>query len=99
MLKRYEGTPSQSKEEAEIRALDEQTEADLQVREQRPLWAKRVFGTSLGWLTAVLLLVAAQGLGLLHLADSVLIALITTTTANILGTFVIVLKFIFPERK
>jgi hypothetical protein len=90
---------SQSKEEAEVRAMDVQRESDLQVRELRPVWARRLFITSVVWLLAVFGLLVAQGRGCVHLAESVLVAFITTTTANVLATLVVVVKFIFPDKK
>jgi hypothetical protein len=62
---------------------------------QREAWAEPVFRISLGWLIIVLPLIAAQGLGRIRYW----LALVTTTTANILGTLAIVLRFIFPERR
>ena len=98
----YANTPSTSPVEATTREIDSRAQQDVndrtQTREQREKWAERVFLISLGWLIAVLLLVTAQALSLINLANSVLIALVTTTTANILGTLAIVLRFIFPQK-
>jgi hypothetical protein len=57
---------------------------------------------SLSWLVGCLILLILKGFGKFtgfDLADSVLIAVITTTTANVLAMLVVVVKFVFPERK
>lgn len=47
------------------------------------------------WQFAIFVLAVLQGIGLFHLSDPVLIALVTTTTANVIGLLVIVMKFVF----
>ena len=65
------------------------------------LWSfRRWFGTAgfvivVAWQTAVLRVVFLDGLGLIHLTDAVMVALLTTTTANVVGLLVIVMKFVF----
>lgn len=51
------------------------------------------------WMGFVLLLIASNGFGWTCLSDTALVALLTTTTANVLGLAYIVLKGIFPESK
>ena len=58
-----------------------------------------------GWLGVVAYVVLAQGFGVgihaygrFHLADSVVIALITTTTATVIGVFLTVANYLFPRR-
>jgi hypothetical protein len=63
---------------------------------------KRLWGLTLGWLLAVFLLVILGGTDknfCLHLEfdQSVLIALITSTTATVIGMFAILLKYLFPS--
>lgn len=55
------------------------------------------------WLTSVLLILATQGLseGRLHffqLSDGVLVALLGTTTVNVVGLFYVVAKYLFPDK-
>jgi hypothetical protein len=50
------------------------------------------------WLLAIGVFLFLAGLGKLKVADSVLIALITTTTANVLGLFYIVARWLFPHK-
>jgi len=90
---------------AEVRALNhaslkegiKQLEQD---REERKKYAGRSFGLVCGWLLVLGLLMGLQGFrvcGFL-LSDSVLIALVTSTTASIVAIFVLVTKYLFPQR-
>jgi hypothetical protein len=93
------GTPWGTKEEAEIRYLDVQTESELQTREARRKWAPKFFYLSCVWLGLVALLLIMQGFRIFHLSDAVLIAAVTTTTANILGTLAVVANYMFPKKR
>jgi hypothetical protein len=68
-------------------------------RTQREKYAGRVFILVSVWITAIFLLLLLQGFGGdLHyrpLTDKVLLTLITSTTVNLIGTLIIVLKYIF----
>jgi hypothetical protein len=68
-------------------------------RTQRETYAKRVFFLVLGWIILIFVLLLFQGFGpIVHynpLSDKVLLALITSTTINLIGTLIIVLKYIF----
>ena len=72
--------------------------------EQRRIYAKRLFCLICVWLVAVGLLLVANmfpwpmwGIEW-GLSDPVLLALIGGTTANVLGLFYIVLKYLFPNQ-
>lgn len=69
--------------------------AQLKMRE---LYASRIFKLSAGWLSFIGLVLLLAGLGKLKVADSVQIALITTTTINVLGLFYIVARWLFPNK-
>lgn len=49
------------------------------------------------WIGIILVMLFFQGFGLISINDKVLITLLATTTANILGLAYIVLKGVFPE--
>ena len=72
-------------------------------RAQRESYAKQTLWVVIVWTTLVYVLLFAQAFTpakFFHpFSDKVLIALLTTTTANFIGMFVIVLKYIFrlPE--
>lgn len=69
------------------------------------MYANRLFCVMVGWLVVVAYMVLAQGFGVgihaygrFHLADSVVIALVTTTTATVIGVFLTVANYLFPRR-
>jgi hypothetical protein len=58
-------------------------------------------GVCAGWVTAIFVLLVLNGFGAaiyFKLSDSVLLAAIGSTTANILGIFYIVARYLFPKR-
>jgi|SRR5271157_1586813 len=71
---------------------------DLKARKR---WGERVFWMLVGWLVSVLAAFVFQGFGWFHfrVSDSVLIALISTTTANVLSLGYIVANYLFPKSK
>jgi hypothetical protein len=94
--------------EKESKFYDQKRKEDLHQQEmadrasdrtQRETYARRVFFLVLGWIILIFLLLLFQGFGpLIHynpLSDKVLLALITSTTVNLIGTLIIVLKYIF----
>ncbi len=70
-------------------------------RNQRKVYAKSVFWLVCGWITAIYVLLLLQVFGTAitpaykPLGEGVLIALISSTTVNLIGTLIIVLKYIF----
>jgi len=68
---------------------------------QRKIYAKRVFALVCLWIVAIFLLLVFQVFGQAFtnhyhpLGDGVLIALISSTTVNLIGTLIIVLNYIF----
>ena len=67
--------------------------------EQRKRYALRLFVVLCVWLAAVLVILFFGGfmLGGFALNDSVLVALLGTTTINVIALFVVVAKYIFPR--
>jgi len=85
-------------------ALQEEKLKDSQAaRAQRETYAGRIFALVCAWILFIFVLLFLQGFcDLIHykpLSDKVLIALITSTTVNVIATLIIVLKYIFklPE--
>ena len=66
---------------------------------QRETYAKWLFRVFLIWLALVLGAVYLQAWNLagFELSDGVLIALLTTSTATIVGVILVVARFLFPE--
>lgn len=58
-----------------------------------------IFTITVLWMFLVLMIVLQCGRGTLRLSDGVLIALITTTTANVFGFFYVVVNYLFNKDK
>lgn len=56
-----------------------------------------LFGLIVAWLVFIAVVLYSSGRGLLVLANSVLITLLTTSTATVLGIFAIAAKWLFPK--
>jgi hypothetical protein len=103
--------PSDEKAVMEDDALDLYREGKLLELEDlaqnltlRRKFARRVFLLTAIWLAIVVIIILFAGFRATYqthqfqLADNVLLALIGSTTANILGIFVIVVHYLFPQR-
>lgn len=58
-----------------------------------------IFTITVIWMFFILMIVLACGKGNLVLSDTVIVTLITTTTANVFGFMYIVSKYLFNENK
>lgn len=67
---------------------------DTRQRSDLSEWVKVVISL---WLMAVIAIIVALGHGCLHLTESIIITLLVTTTANILGMAYLVLGDLFPK--
>ncbi|MCD8304054.1 MAG: hypothetical protein LUC86_04430 [Prevotellaceae bacterium] len=67
----------------------------IQDREQRKKYASRIFWMICVYLVLILIVVFSCGWGLMALNDGVLMMLLGTTTANVIGLFAIVTKYLF----
>ena len=96
------------RKEAEIDVL--QTENDIrkeelkgriQDREQRKEFAIKIYHFLCFYLSSVLFLVVLSATPLIkfELTEGIIITLLTTTTANIIGIFILVVKYLFATRK
>jgi hypothetical protein len=67
--------------------------------QHRGNWARRLLPLCSGWLIAVVLVLILEGFHVysFHLDNSVLIAFIGTTTADVLGLGYIVVNYLFPK--
>jgi hypothetical protein len=65
----------------------------------RKMFSKRLFGITVLWMFIVLGIVIQCGRKVITLSDGVLIALITTTTANVFGFFYVVVNYLFNKDK
>jgi len=65
---------------------------------QRRRYAVNTFILTCSWIGVVICIVVLAGIKLLSLSDTVLVTLITTTTASVFGFFLLVMKYLFnPE--
>ena len=89
-------------EELKIKKLEtelrkEHLENKKQDRIERKEFADKLFTFLIGFLICVLLVVLLDGFKFIcfELTDTVLLAILTTTAANIIGIFVFVVKYLF----
>ncbi|MBA4028091.1 MAG: hypothetical protein C0475_02940 [Planctomyces sp.] len=68
--------------------------------ENRGKYTSRLYWLMVGWMGAVYAVIVLSGLTAwgFKLSDAVLIALITGTTANVIGLFVIVARYLFAKK-
>lgn len=62
-------------------------------------FSNSIFTVTVIWMFLVLVIVYHAGAGKLKYSDGVLIALITTTTANVFGFFYVVVNYLFNKDK
>jgi len=83
--------------------LNQQLKHEVKQLEQniaeRKRYAFRIFCLICSWLGATGVLVFLIGFGLMKLSDSVIITIVTTTTANVLGIMYFVAKYLFKVQK
>ena len=86
---------------------DKLTREELEIQElagnitARKRYARGIFILVISWITAVLVLLFFQGFQIygFHLSDSVLLGALGSTTANIIGVLIIVIRYLFPSKK
>lgn len=77
---------------------DEEIKSIRQIREQRSFYADKIFTVTVIYIAVVLFILIACGFSRLQFSDTVLVTLLSTTTANILSLLVIVFNHIFPKK-
>lgn len=80
--------------------IDERKQGAKQDREQRKMFADRIFSLVTCYLLFVFFLVffSGSGFGRMSISDNVLIAILTTMTVNVIGLLVIVARYLFPSK-
>jgi len=73
----------------------EELEGKKQDRKQRGKFSIWIFAFMGVYMAAVVTVLILSGAGVLNLDDSVLIAMMTTTTADVIGVFIVVAKYLF----
>ena len=98
---------SDAAHQAELRDLELQKKK-LKLEESRgnlgdrQKYARKIYFIVAAWIVAIFFLIVLQGFGQythFKLSDSVLLAAIGSTTANVIGMLLIVLRYLFPNDK
>lgn len=84
--------------ETEQQAKEDELNLQRIMLVERKRYASWLFRLSAFWLGFIGIFLVLASLKTLAVNDSVLIALITTTTANVLGLFYIVARWLFPNK-
>jgi hypothetical protein len=89
----------QLKQIEEVRKLKAENDKLEQNNQGRIVLRDAIFILTTVWMLAVLFIVWKKGLGVLNLSDTVLVALITTTTANVFGFLYVVVNYLYNKDK
>lgn len=84
-------------EEIRIERLEEDVRGKKQDREERKRYAELVYDLIYHYFIALFLLLFACGANIIHLDKEVLIALIATLAVEIIGAFIVILKYLYPS--
>lgn len=92
-----------NKQLEEYNRFKEETESIKQDREERKVYAGKTFSLLCVYMVCVGALLLMSGYSepenaKFHLSDPVLIAILGTTTTNVLGIFYFVANYLFPKR-
>lgn len=82
-----------------IRRLKAEVEKLEQDNEGRRVLRNSIFTITVVWMFLILMLVFHAGRGTLKYSDTVLVALITTTTANVFGFLYVVVNYLYNKDK
>jgi hypothetical protein len=91
---------AQTAEQLNQQRYGAQTEGQKQDIQERKKYARLFFYLSCAWLVAIVAIILLQGCRpfSFKLSDSIVLAMIGSTTANVLGILFIVAKYLFPNR-
>ena len=78
---------------------DEELQGLQQDRQERKTYANRIYWLIVVWLGMLFVMLGIQGFKPLNFSidDKVLITLITGTTVNVIGIFLVVANYLFPR--
>lgn len=100
--------PRAKKAEKSIEDIERDAAEDKRQRDQsdhrqlvRLRWVLGLVSLAIviAWQFSVLCILYHQGNGFLNIPESVLLTLLTTTTVNVFGFLLIVMRFVFPSQK
>ncbi len=81
-----------------IERLSEEIEDLKQDRQQRKVFSSRIFIFMCAYMAVSLIIVFLTGIGIMNLDPSIIITLLTTTLANVIGVFNFVAKYLFHNK-
>lgn len=81
----------------ELEYKKEELESRKQDRKQRGRFSIRIFVFMAFYMVGILTVLILAGCKVLVLSDTVIISLLTTTTADVIGVFIIVAKYLFHK--
>ncbi|MEO5891779.1 MAG: hypothetical protein ABIQ31_16145 [Ferruginibacter sp.] len=84
-----------------VKALEVYNSTASQNISERKKYATMIFRLTVGWTIAIFFVIILNGFNLycFYISDKVLITLITTTTINFLGFFLLVTKYLFNTKE
>lgn len=86
--------------ELENEALEGENQGDAQDREQRKDFADRIFSFVCNYMIFVCILLFLKAITpRFYLSDNVIITLLGTTTANVIGILIIVVTYLFSRKR
>jgi hypothetical protein len=98
MIKRGNDEKQISLADVELATKREILEGNRLDRLERKRFAQNIFWLLVGFLFLTLSIVALSGLHALHLSDTVIVTLLATTTADVVGIFIFVVKYLFKSK-
>jgi len=88
-----------SRQQADIDRLNEENASLRQDREQRKTFSNRIFAFMCMYMSVAIIIVFGCGRGYMYLHDNVLIVLLTSTLADVIGVFSFVAKYLFHNKE
>lgn len=88
-----------ARQDLELESIREELNSRKQDREQRGEYVGKIHDLVSTYIAVVLMFVLFQGLGFLRISDKVMITLLSTTTINVIGIFIIVAKYLFHTKE
>lgn len=83
---------------ANIDKMREELEGLKQDREQRKSFSKMLFFFTCAYMAITLLVIFLCGFSVMHLSDTILVTLLTTTLAEVIGMFNFVARYLFHHK-
>ncbi|MFC0184307.1 hypothetical protein SAMN04515674_102174 [Pseudarcicella hirudinis] len=88
----------EGRQQAEVDKLKTEVDEAKQNLTERKKYAFWIFWMVVGWLLVILGIIIFVGFKKIELSDSVILALIGSTTVNVTTFFLAVIKYLFPTK-